>query len=92
MVILITLRKGNHPGEAYVKKGRRKTLHSRERDSLEEPHRGAEIQRKTLRHGKNLAFNDEACLENERVRSKMTPKKVEVGLKRRFELSKRRLG
>ena len=26
LVILVTLKKGNHPGEAYVRRGRRKSL------------------------------------------------------------------
>ena len=34
LVILITLKKGNHPDEAYVRRGRRKTFYTRERDSL----------------------------------------------------------
>ena len=37
-----------------MRRGRRKDLYRRERDSLEGPHEGAEIQRKTLRRGKNL--------------------------------------
>ena len=37
LVILVALRKGYHPGEAYVKQGRRKDLYRRERDSLEDP-------------------------------------------------------
>ena len=49
LVKLITLRKGNHPGEAYVRRGRRKALYRTERDSLEGPHEEAEIQRKALR-------------------------------------------
>ena len=32
------------------------------------------------------------CLEKERVRSKVTPRKVGVGLKQKWELNKRRLG
>ena len=52
LVILVTLRKGNHPGEAYVRRGRLKALYRRERDSLEDPYEEAEIQRKTLRQGK----------------------------------------
>ena len=59
LVILVTLKKGNHPGEAYEKRGRRKALYKRERDSLERPHKEAEIQRKTLRQGKNLAFSED---------------------------------
>ena len=85
-MILVTLKKGNHPGDAYVRRGRR------ERDSLERPHEEAEIQRKALRRGKNLAFSEDTCLEKERVRSKVTPRKAGVGLKRRRELSKRKLG
>ena len=91
LVILITLKKGNHPGEAYVKRGRRKALYRRERDSLERTHDEAEIQRKTLRRRKNLAFSKDTCLEKERVRSKVTPRKVGVRLKRRGELNKERL-
>ena len=92
LVILVTLKKGNHPGEAKVRRGRRKALYRRNRDSLEGPKKEAEIQRKVLRRGKNLAFSEDTCLEKERVRSKVTPRKVGVGLKRRWELSKRRLG
>ena len=51
-----------------------------------------EIQRKVLKRGKNLAFSEDTCLEKERVRSKMILRKVRVGLKRRRELNKRRLG
>ena len=92
LVILVTLKKGNHPGEAKVRRGRRKDLYRTERDSLERPHEEAEIQRKALRRGKNMAFSEDTCLEKERVRSKVTPRKVGVRLKRRRELSKRRLG
>ena len=58
----------------------------------EGPHEEAEIQRKALRRGKNLAFSKDTCLEKERVRSKVIPRKVGVGLKRKREPSKRRLG
>ena len=61
-----------------MRRGRRKTLYRRERDSLEKPHEEAEIQRKALRRGKNLAFSEDTCLEKERVRSKVTPKKLEL--------------
>ena len=91
-VKLAAYRKGNHPGEKYVRRGRRKGLYSRERDSLKGPHEEAEIRRKALRRGKNLAFSEDTCLEKEKVRSKVTPRKVGVGLKRRRELSRRRLG
>ena len=92
LMILVTLYKGNHPGEAYVRRGRKKALYRTERDSSEGPHEEAQIQRKALRCGKNLAFSEDACLEKVRVRSKVTPRKVGVGLKRRRELSKWRLG
>ena len=49
LVILVALRKGNHPGEASVRRDQRKDLYRRERDSLEGPHDEAEIQRKALR-------------------------------------------
>ena len=74
-----------------MRRGRRKALYRRERDSLEGPQEEAEIQRKTLRRGKNLAFSEDTCLEKERVRSKVTQRKVGVGLKRRREPSKSRL-
>ena len=45
-----------------------------------------------FRRGKNLAFSEDTCLEKKRVRSKVTPRKVGVGLKRRREPSRRRLG
>ena len=92
LVILVTLRKGNHPGEAYVTRDRRKTLYRKKRNSLEVPHEEAEIQRKAMRRRKNLAFSEDTYLEKQRVRSKVTPRKVGVGLKRWRELSKRRLG
>ena len=85
LVILVTLRKGNHPGEAYVRRSQRKDLYRRVRDSLERPHDDAEIQRKALKPGKNQAFSEDTCLEKEGVRSKVTPRKVEVGLKWRRE-------
>ena len=50
------------------------------------------MQRKALRRGKNLAFSEDACLEKEKVRSKVTPRKVGMGLKRRRESSRGRLG
>ena len=75
-----------------MRRGRRKDLYRRERDSLEGPHDEAKIQRKALRCGKNLAFSEDTCLVKERVRSKVTPRKVGVGLKQRQGLSRRRLG
>ena len=56
------------------------------------PHEEAKIQRKALRRGKNLAFSEEICLQKESVQSKVTPRKVGVGLKRRREPSKSRMG
>ena len=79
--MLVTFKKGNHPGEAYVRRGRRKDLYRRERDSLEGPSEEAEIQHMTLRCGKNLAFSEDTCLEKERVQLKVTPNKVKVGSK-----------
>ena len=65
LVILVTLRNGNHPGEAKVRRSRRKALYRTERGSLEEPHEEAEIQRNALRRGKNLAISKDTCLEKE---------------------------
>ena len=75
LVILITVRKGNHSGEAYVRRGRSKALYRRERDSLEGTHEEAEIQRKALRQVKNLALSEDTCLEKERKAIKGEPKK-----------------
>ena len=75
-----------------MRRGRRKDLYKTEKDSLEGPHEEAEIQRKALRRGKNLALSKDTCLEKERVRSKVTPRKVRVKLERRRESSKRRMG
>ena len=75
-----------------MRRGRRKDLYRTQRDSLEGPHEEAEIQRRALRRGKNLVFSEDTCLEKETVQSKVTPRKVGVGLKRRREPSKRRLG
>ena len=72
-----------------MRRGRRKALYRTERDFLEGSHEKAKIQRKALRRGKNLAFSKDTCLKKERVRSKVTPRKVGLGLKRRRELSKK---
>ena len=42
-----------------MRRGQRKDLYRRERDSLEGPYEEAEIQRKALRRGKNLAFSED---------------------------------
>ena len=39
LVMLVTLRKGNHRGEAYVRRSRRKDLYRTERGTLEGPKR-----------------------------------------------------
>ena len=52
LLILVALKKGNYLGEAHVRRGQKKALHRRERDSLEGPHEEAEIQQKALRRGK----------------------------------------
>ena len=75
-----------------MRRGWRKDLYRRERDSLEGSHEEAEIQHKALRRGKNLAFSEDTCLEKERVQWKVTPRKVEVGMKWRREPIRRRLG
>ena len=77
LVKLVALRKGNHLGEAQVRRDRRKDLYKRERDSLDGSHEEAQLQRKALRRGKNLAFSEDTCLEKEKVLSKVTPKKLE---------------
>ena len=38
LVILVALKIGNHPGEAYVRRDSRKDFFRREKDSLEGPH------------------------------------------------------
>ena len=62
-----------------MRRGRRKALYRREWDSLEENHEKAKIQHKALRYGKNLAFSEDTCLEKERMRSKVPPRKVGGG-------------
>ena len=59
-------------------------------DSSGGPHEEADMQRKALRRRKNLAFSEHTCLKKERVRSKVTPRKVGVRLRRRKEFNKRR--
>ena len=80
LVKLVALRKGNHPGEAYVRRGRRKDLYSTERDPLEGPHEETEIQRKALRRGKNLAFSKDTCLQKEKSEVEGDPKKSWCGV------------
>ena len=71
LVELVTLRKGNHLGERKWEEAKKK-IYTEERGAHEE----AEIQRKALRCGKNSAISKDTCLEKERVRSKVTPRKV----------------
>ena len=87
LVELVTLRKENHLGKRKWE-GTEEKIYTEERGAHEE----AEIQRKALRRGKNSVFSEDTCLEKERVRSKVTPRKVGVGLKRRREPNRRRLG
>ena len=75
-----------------MRRGQRKDLYRGERNSFKGFHEKADIQRKALRRGKNLAFSEDTCLEKERVRSKVTSRKVKLGLKRRRKPRKRRLG
>ena len=60
-----------------MRRGLRKDLYRREKNSLEGTHEEAKIQRRALRCGKNLAFSEDTCLEKERVRSKVTQEKLE---------------
>ena len=71
---------------------KKSSIQKRERNSLEAPHKKAEIQRETFRRGKYLAFSEDTYLEKEAVPSKVTQKKLKVGLKRRREPSKKQLG
>ena len=73
-----------------MRRGRRKALYRRERDSLEGRHEEVEIQCKG--RDKSLAFSEDTCLEKERVRLKVAPRKVGVGLKGRRKLNKKRWG
>ena len=75
-----------------MRRDRRKDLYRRERHSLEGSYEKAEIQSEALIGGKNLAFSEDTCLEKERVRLKVTPRKVGVGLKWRREPNRRRWG
>ena len=45
-----------------------------------------------MKRGKNLAFIEDTCLKKKRLRSKIIPRKVGVGLKRRRTPSKKTLG
>ena len=45
-----------------------------------------------MRSAKKLAFSEDTCLEKKRVQSKVTPRKVEAGLKQRRELKKKTFG
>ena len=60
-----------------MRRGRRKGLYRREREwSYEE----AEVQRKALRPGKNLAFSEDTCLEKEKSAVEGDPKKGWSGI------------
>ena len=68
LVILVTLKKGNHPGQAKARRGRRKALYRRERNSLEGPHEETEILSKALRRRNNLTLSKDTCLQMKRGR------------------------
>ena len=68
----------NHPGEGKETiRGRRKALYRKEKDFSKGSHEQVEIPCKALRREKNLAFSEDTCLEKKRVRSKVTPEKLE---------------
>ena len=67
-------------------------LYKREKEELLKTHEETKIQRKALKRGKNLAISEDTCLKKERLRSKLIPRKVGVGLKRRRKPSKKTLG
>ena len=50
-----------------MRRGLRKALYKRKRGFLEGPHEEAEIQRKALRRGKNLAFSEADSLGEEQL-------------------------
>ena len=75
-MILVTLRKGNHPVEAYMRRDRRKELYKRERGTpLEGPYKEAEIECKALRRRKNLAFNKDSMFRKGKSAVEGDPKK-----------------
>ena len=86
LVKLIALRKENHPGEAYVRRGRRKGLYRTERDSLEGPHEEAEIQRKALRRGKKLGLQLRYMLRKGKSAVEGDPKKSWSGIETELEV------
>ena len=75
-----------------MRRGRRKALYRIKRDFLDGPHEKAEIKRKAPTRRKNSVFSQDTYLEKERVRSKVTLRKVEVGFKRKQDLNQRTLG
>ena len=63
-----------------MRRDRRKDLYRTERESLERPHEEAEIQRKALRRGKNLPFNEDTCSEKEKSAVEGDPKESWSGI------------
>ena len=63
-----------------MRRGLTKALDRRERESLEGPHEEAEIQRKALGRGKNLAFSEDTCLEKGKSAVEGDPKKSWSGI------------
>ena len=78
---------GLHSEGRHISRRRRRASKKNlpRRDSLEGPHEEAEIQCKALRRWSNLAISKDTCLEKKRVWSKVTPRKVGLGLKRSQE-------
>ena len=63
-----------------MRRDRRKALYRRERDSLEGPHEEAEIQRRALKRGKNLAFSEDTCFRKGKSAIEGDPKKCWSGI------------
>ena len=68
-----------------MRRGRRKALFRRERDSSKGSHDQAEIQHKALRLGKNMFRKGKSAIEGD-------PKKSWSGIETEGKLNKRRLG
>ena len=90
-VASLILIKGNHLSAAQMRTAK-KALCERKRNSVERTHEEAETQHKFFRRGKNLVCSGVTCVEKEGVQSKVTARKVEVGLKQSGELRRERWG
>ena len=69
--------KGNHPGEAYVRIGRMKALYKVHKDSFDGPQEAEAIDRKGGNRLWNFFRKNRTWCLKERVRSKVTQRKVE---------------